>query len=143
MKVADSHMLGMISDLLMAPPECLNPVEVFDWAEKNSEVLNTPFPLTDVRIVYDRLAVVSDAMRPTNGKSIIPVLRETEEPVILAPDIHRSGREALFFFCECDHNTAIDWIKNANARNRTEIVLGSRQNRMVIAASFTAFLRDD
>lgn len=142
MRLTEQQLAGMVSELLGSPPELRTTQEIFEWAERHSEHLNTPFNLvTDVRVIHERLSIVSDALKPTNSCSILPYLNETTDPVLLGADNLRGGKEGLYFFALADHDMILQWVKQINGSNMTRVLIGAAHNRMVIAASFTSFLR--
>jgi hypothetical protein len=141
LKITELQLAGLVGGMLGAPSSLLTVAEIFEWAEKSCDLLNTPFNLVqDVRVVHERLPIVSDALKPTNSSKILPFLSETSDPVLLGADILRSGRDALYFFALADHDMLVEWVKQVNGKNRTQLLVGSSHNRMVIAASFSAFL---
>lgn len=141
MKLNDRQLTGMLIDILGAPAELATPEEVLDWAQSYCGSIKTPFSLRTVRIVYDRIAVKSGATMPKNGAPLVQYLSETQDQVVLASDQYSAGKDALFFASFCDRDTAVEWVRCFNERNRTEVHIGARQNRMVIAASVLAFIQ--
>lgn len=134
-------MAGLAGGILGAPSGLNTVGEVFQWAEDHCEGLNAPFNLVrDVRVVYDRLPIVSDALKPSNGAQCVRYLLETDDPVLMGVDVMRAGQDALYFFALADHDLLSLWAGRVNGRNRTQMLVGSSHNRMVVAASATAFM---
>lgn len=140
MKISDSQLTGMLAAAFNAPSDLHTPEAVLDWAQQYADNCHAPFSLRDVRVVYERLPVLSAVAKPTNSQLLVRHLTETEDSILLVSDMYQSGKESLFFATVCDHPLAAEWLRAVSARNRTVFVVGARQNRMVVAASLLAFI---
>lgn len=140
MKLTDHQMTGMLSAMLGAPDTCQTPEQVCHWAESFCMVFHAPVKLTEVRIVYDRVAVITGALKPVASQELIKYLEETTDEAILVPDVHSSGKDALFLAALCDRNRALEWLKKVDPTNGTRFVLGAKQNRLVVVASLRSFI---
>lgn len=140
MKLTDHQMTGMLSSMLGAPDTLQTPEQVCHWAETHCQILHAPVSLTATRIVYDRVAVMTGALKPVASQELVRYLEETEDEAILVPDVHSSGKDALFLAALCDRNRAVEWLKCVDPANGTRFILGAKQNRLVVAASLRSFI---
>ncbi len=141
MILGDSLLAGMLTGMLGAPRDLSTSMEVLEWANSYCEVLRTPFPLVNVRVVHERLPVIAGALTPTNTAPLVRVLTETLDSVIMVSEIHSAGKDALFFAALCEPSQAMSWVQRMSLGNGSRMVMGAKQNRIVIAASVSAFLR--
>lgn len=140
MKLNSHQLTGMLESMFGTPCDFKTPEEVIIWAEQYCQTLHAPVNLRRVRLVYDRIPVVTGALNPLNSQALVKYLEETTDEAILVPDIHSSGKDSLFLVGKVTIDQAQVWLKNVNPYSGTRFVLGSKQNRLVAAASLHSFI---
>lgn len=97
-----------------------------------------PFLLRNVRVVYDRVQVLSEVMLTKKKSFLLDMLHETPDQKLLVTDPNLSGKNSLFFCWLLDHPDEVGEI--VRRLRRPSIMLNTYNEDTFVAVPITAYI---